>query len=106
MAQVCNCSYPPTILTNHSRAITLPKVWWGWGPGGQFPAQAYDAVNIMLAAVVKAYPDLTRDSLRDAVAATTDFPGVTGNTTFDENGEPLKELTKASVVGGVFVEVE
>ncbi len=73
---------------------------------GQFPAQAYDAVNIMLAAVVKAYPDLTRESLRDAVAATTDFPGVTGNTTFDENGEPLKELTKASVVGGVFVEVE
>lgn len=76
------------------------------GPPGQFPAQAYDAVNIMLAAVVKAYPDITRESLRDAVAATTDFPGVTGNTSFDEQGEPLKELTKATVKGGMFVAVE
>ena len=73
---------------------------------GQFPAQAYDAVNIMLAAVTKAYPDITRDSLRDAVATTKDFPGVTGNTSFDENGEPLKELTKATVKDGVFVEVK
>ncbi|WP_321337203.1 ABC transporter substrate-binding protein [uncultured Cohaesibacter sp.] len=73
---------------------------------GQFPAQAYDAVNIMLAAVAKAYPDVTRESLRDAVAATKDFPGVTGNTSFDENGEPVKELTKAMVKDGVFVEVK
>ena len=73
---------------------------------GQFPAQAYDAVNIMLQAIAKAYPDVTRESLRDAVAATKDFPGVTGNTSFDENGEPLKELTKATVKDGVFVEVE
>ncbi|KGB83126.1 amino acid ABC transporter substrate-binding protein [Rhodovulum sp. NI22] len=73
---------------------------------GQFPAQAYDAVNIMLSAVVKAYPEITRESLRDALAETTDFPGVTGNTSFDENGEPLKELTKASVSNGMFVEVQ
>jgi branched-chain amino acid transport system substrate-binding protein len=73
---------------------------------GQFPAQAFDAVNIMLQAVVKAYPDITRDSLRDAVAETTDFPGVTGNTSFDENGEPIKELAKATVSNGVFVEVQ
>lgn len=73
---------------------------------GQFPAQAYDAVNIMLSAVVKAYPDITRESLRDAVAATKDFPGVTGKTSFDEDGEPLKELTKATVKDGIFVEVE
>lgn len=72
---------------------------------GQFPAQAYDAVNIMLAAVAKAYPDVTRESLRDAVAATKDFPGVTGNTSFDEDGEPLKQLTKATVRDGAFVEV-
>ena len=76
------------------------------GAPGQFPAQAYDAVNIMLDAVVKSYPNVTRDSLRDAVATTTDFPGVTGNTSFDENGEPLKELTKATVSNGMFVEVQ
>ncbi|WP_319529288.1 ABC transporter substrate-binding protein [uncultured Cohaesibacter sp.] len=73
---------------------------------GQFPAQAYDAVNIMLDAIAKAYPDLTRESLRDAVAETKDFPGVTGDTSFDENGEPEKSLAKATVKDGAFVEMK
>ena len=73
---------------------------------GQFPAQAYDAVNIMLEAVAAAGPDATRESVRDALAATKDFPGVTGVTSFDENGEALKQLTKATVKDGTFVPVE
>lgn len=73
---------------------------------GQFPAQAYDAVNIMLEAVATAGPDATRESVRDALAATKDFPGVTGVTSFDENGEALKQLTKAIVKDGTFVPVE
>ena len=74
-------------------------------PPGQFPAQAYDAVNIMLAALVRAYPDESRGHVRDALAMTKDFPGITGNTTFDANGEALKQLTKAMVKDGKFVEV-
>nr|WP_321443873.1 ABC transporter substrate-binding protein [uncultured Cohaesibacter sp.] len=73
---------------------------------GQFPAQAYDAVNIMLDAVVKAYPDITRESLREAVAQTKNFPGVTGDTSFDENGEPEKQLAKATVESGAFKEMK
>ncbi|SNY92877.1 branched-chain amino acid transport system substrate-binding protein [Cohaesibacter sp. ES.047] len=73
---------------------------------GQFPAQAYDAVNIMLDAVAKAYPDITRESLRKAIAETKDFPGVTGDTSFDENGEPEKSLAKATVKDGAFVEMK
>lgn len=73
---------------------------------GQFPAQAYDAVNIMLEAVARAYPDVSRQNVRDELAKTTDFPGVTGVTSFDENGEALKQLTKATVSGGQFVPVK
>jgi len=73
---------------------------------GQFPAQAYDAVNIMLEAVTRAYPDLSRANVRDELAKTKDFPGVTGVTSFDENGEPLKQLTKAKVEGGSFIAVK
>jgi branched-chain amino acid transport system substrate-binding protein len=73
---------------------------------GQFPAQAFDAVNIMLEAVVKASPNPTRAKVRAALAATKDFPGVTGLTTFDANREPQKQLSKARVVGGQFVAVE
>lgn len=70
---------------------------------GQFPAQAYDAVNIMLEAVARAYPDVSRQNVRDELAKTKDFPGVTGVTSFDENGEALKQLTKATVTEGQFV---
>ncbi len=73
---------------------------------GQFPAQAYDAVNIMLEAVARAYPDLSREHVRDELAKTKDYPGITGVTSFDENGEALKQLTKATVSGGTFVPVK
>lgn len=73
---------------------------------GQFPAQAYDAVRIMLAAVEKAQPNVTRESVRDALAQTKDFPGVTGKTTFGPDREANKELTKVEVKGGQFVPVK
>lgn len=73
---------------------------------GQFPAQAYDAVNIMLEAVAKAYPDTSRAHVRDMLAETKDFPGVTGLTTFDADGDVLKSLSKLEVKDGQFVEVQ
>jgi branched-chain amino acid transport system substrate-binding protein len=74
------------------------------GEPGQFPAQAFDAVNIMIAALERAHGkgSVTRATLRDELAATKDFPGVTGVTTFDANREPAKQLVKATVKGGVF----
>ena len=72
-----------------------------------FSAQAYDAVNIMLAAIVKAGPDVTRESLREALAATEGFPGVTGVTTFDpKTRECEKKLTKMQIKDGKFVVVD
>lgn len=66
-----------------------------------FAAQAFDAVGIMLEAVVRAYkkdPKVTRDMVRDELAATKDFQGVTGATTFDpETREPVKSLARMQV---------
>ncbi len=66
-----------------------------------FAAQAYDAVGIMLEAVARAYkkdPKVTRDMVRDELAATKDFKGVTGGTTFDpETREPVKSLARMQV---------
>lgn len=69
---------------------------------GQFPAQAYDAVRIMIQAVEQSWPEPTREKVRDALAKTTDFPGVTGKTTFNADREPQKELTKVEVKDGQF----
>jgi branched-chain amino acid transport system substrate-binding protein len=69
-----------------------------------FSAVAFDAVGIMLAAIERAGAGVTRASLRDQLAATRDYPGVTGATTFDpETREPSKDLAKMEVREGRFV---
>jgi ABC-type branched-chain amino acid transport systems, periplasmic component len=72
-----------------------------------FAAQAFDATNIMLAAIAKVGPDVTRKTLRDALAQTTAFPGVTGETTFDpQTREPTKQLARMEIKGGQFALVK
>ena len=56
-----------------------------------FAATAYDAARIMLAAVARA-PSLERAALRDALAATQEFPGVTGAVTFDAGRNAVKSV--------------
>ena len=101
-------TFLPTNPEPHVQAFV--KAWeakTGTGAPGQFPAQAFDAVNIMLAALERAHAKgtVTRASLRDELAATKDFPGVTGLTTFDANREPAKQLTRAEVKDGAFVAI-
>jgi len=68
-----------------------------------FAAQAYDATNIMLNAIVAAGPNPTRQKVRDALANTRNFAGVTGDTTFDaKTREPSKTLTRMEIVDGKF----
>jgi branched-chain amino acid transport system substrate-binding protein len=57
----------------------------------------------MLNAIVAAGPAPTRTKVRDALAATRNFQGVTGDTTFDPvTREPSKKLTRMSIVDGKF----
>jgi len=56
-----------------------------------FAATAYDAARIMLAAVERA-PTLERAAVRDALAATKDFPGVTGAVTFNAERNAVKPI--------------
>jgi len=56
-----------------------------------FSATAYDAARIMLAAIERA-PTLERAALRDSLAATRDFPGVTGPVTFNAERNAVKPV--------------
>lgn len=68
-----------------------------------FAAQGYDVANIMLSAIAAAGPNPTRQTVRDALAKTTDFPGVTGATTFDPvTREVKKNFTRLQVIDGKF----
>lgn len=67
---------------------------FGGPPGAGFGPHAYDAMNIFFAAVeavavveADGTVHIPRQALRDAVYATTDFPGLTGSLTCDANGD-------------------
>lgn len=57
-----------------------------------FAATAYDAARILLDACARA-PGLEGAALRDALAATRDFPGVTGAVTFNAARDAVKPVT-------------
>lgn len=66
---------------------------------------AYDALRILTAAITRA--GTTEGSkLRDALAATKDFPGVTGRTTIDDHRNAAKSAVIIAVEDGKFRFVE
>lgn len=68
-----------------------------------FAAQAYDAANIVLAALKEVGPD--PKAIQEKMAATKDFPGITGTTSFDENGDAVKQVLILKVENGKFTKL-
>ena len=66
--------------------------------------QAYDSVNIMLEALVRA-GELDRTAMMEAMYE-TEIEGMSGYTTFDEIGDAQKVFTKIVVKGGEWVVAE
>jgi branched-chain amino acid transport system substrate-binding protein len=64
----------------------------------------YDVVNIA-AQALRASGEITPDSIKQALYGIKDYPGVTGKTTFDSNGDVVKELRMMSVENGTFASV-
>jgi branched-chain amino acid transport system substrate-binding protein len=52
---------------------------------------AYDAVFLLADAVSRA-KSLEPSMIREGLASTENFPGITGNISMDENGDPIKSL--------------
>lgn len=60
---------------------------------------AYDATMLFADAVRRAGA-ADRKKIRDALAQTKNFNGVTGNITFDENGDPVKNVVIRKITDG------
>jgi len=69
-----------------------------------YAAYAYDGMRMIISAVRKA--GLNQGHIRDALAGTRDFPGVTGPITLDGSGNRVAPVALAIVRGGKFVRVE
>lgn len=67
-----------------------------------FAAVAFDAINLMADAIERA-GSTDSEAIREAVAATKEFPGVTGKITFTEVGDVMKEYTRVQIRNGEFV---
>lgn len=73
--------------------LTKHEEKYSGAPMSAFHAHAYDATNMIAAAITAvAVQDgdnlsIGRQALRDALGATTDFQGLTGNITCDPNGD-------------------
>ena len=65
-----------------------------------FSAHGYDAMVLMCSAIRKA--GLNRYRIRDTLANTKDFPGVTGRITFDHQGNDTRDVTFALIENGRF----
>lgn len=68
-------------------------------------ALGYDAAHILLAAISKA-GSTQGSKVRDALAATTAFPGVTGRISIDKNRNAVKPAVIIQIQGARFVPVE
>jgi ABC-type branched-subunit amino acid transport system substrate-binding protein len=68
-------------------------------------AIVYDTANILFS-VVSREQIRYRSEIRDELLNLDNFPGVTGNTRFDENGDAQKKLYLLRVKGKKFVELE
>lgn len=69
-------------------------------------ATAYDAARIMFDAIKRAN-SLDGAAIREALAATKEFPGVTGKVTFNENRDAVKPIVMIKIQeGGKFVVAE
>jgi branched-chain amino acid transport system substrate-binding protein len=62
-------------------------------------ATAYDAAHIMFDAI-KRSKSLAGTDIRDALAQTKDFPGVTGKVTFNENRDAVKPIVVIEIKDG------
>ncbi len=71
------------------------------GEPSALSALAYDAYLIALNGIEKAN-SLDTVKIRDAIAATKDLEGVTGKTTLDKNGDPIKGAVIKTVKDGKF----
>jgi branched-chain amino acid transport system substrate-binding protein len=64
-----------------------------------FAALGYDAAYLLVDAIKRAGA-AEPEKIKDALAQTTDFPGVTGKLTFDSSHNPIKQIAIIEMVDG------
>lgn len=94
--------YPDDPTPAVQNFVTAYRDKYGEEPD-MFAAQAYDAARIVIEAIKS--KGVTSEQIREGIAATKDFPGITGKTSIDEEGDTIKDVLILKVEGGKFERV-
>ena len=84
---------------NVVKFVTDYKAKYNGSTPDALAATAYDAANIMFDAI-KRSKSLNGPDIRDALAATKAFPGVTGTVTFNEQRDAVKPIVMIEIKDG------
>ena len=68
-------------------------------------ALGFDAYMLAVNAINTAGTSVNTQAIRDQLAKTKNFAGVSGNITFDENGDPIKSVVIKTIINGEFVHI-
>jgi len=68
-----------------------------------FAANGYDALKIIYAAISACGGDTKTECIRDYMYNLKDYPGAGGKTTFDKNGDVIKNVQIKVIKGGKFI---
>jgi branched-chain amino acid transport system substrate-binding protein len=68
-------------------------------------ALGFDAYLLAINAIEKAGTAIDGETIRNELAATRNFPGASGNISFDENGDPIKSVVIQTITNGKFVHI-
>jgi branched-chain amino acid transport system substrate-binding protein len=91
-------------ITNVTSTVFLDdyRERWNKEPHSDHCGLAYDALTLLADAIERAGFD--RSEIRDALAETEGFQGVTGVFSFDVNRNPIKTVTRIEVKDGKWVD--
>ncbi|HHU16830.1 MAG TPA: ABC transporter substrate-binding protein [Clostridiales bacterium] len=68
-------------------------------------ALGFDAYLLAINAIEKAGTAVNGEAIKDELAATKNFSGVSGDISFDENGDPIKSVAIQTITNGKFVHI-
>lgn len=68
-------------------------------------ALGFDAYLLAINAIGSAGTSVNGEAIRTQLAATKNFPGASGNITFDKNGDPIKSVAIKTIINGKFVHI-
>ncbi|HML36038.1 MAG TPA: ABC transporter substrate-binding protein [Bacillota bacterium] len=98
---------PEAAITDNTQVL-LKAYREKYGVDAEPPSEValgFDAYLLAVNAISTAGTAVDGEAVRDRLAATKNFPGASGNITFDKNGDPIKSVSIKTITNGKFVHI-